>query len=356
MVENPINLDRKNETITLSVALLQSIFPNQKMNFIQIKDLKTKEIVTTQSVDYDGNGIIEEFLIQSNFQLNESKEFQISIVSKPQDFHSKVYASFIESKEGMQDFAWENDFIGYRFYGQERANIQGTGLAMDIWCKRVPDFLTDKWYTAGQSYHKDTGYGADHYNSGKNQGCGGSGILKNDSIYFSKSFYDFKIIENGPIRVVFELKFKDWSFDQNIIETKRITLDAGHFLNKIESSYNVDVEALGYKHAVSFVQRKDSDSQIEKDLGWFSCWESLGETKGNLGTAFIGLPNYLISITNRNNHLVSVIQPKAKSISTYYAGAAWDVFGAIHSKKDWFLFIKNNASCIENPCIIKIVK
>ena len=152
------------------------------------------------------------------------------------------------------------------------------------------------------------------------------------------------------------MSFEDIEFTIKIFHKNGLTIGAGHFLNKIESSYNVDVEALGYKHAVSFVQRKDSDSQIEKDLGWFSCWESLGETKGNLGTAFIGLPNYLISITNRNNHLVSVIQPKAKSISTYYAGAAWDVFGAIHSKKDWFLFIKNNASCIENPCIIKIVK
>ena len=37
VVENPINLNRQNETITLSVALLQSLFPNQKMNFIQIE-------------------------------------------------------------------------------------------------------------------------------------------------------------------------------------------------------------------------------------------------------------------------------------------------------------------------------
>lgn len=355
-VENPILVSRKNETITLSAVIIKKAFPHEKTPFIQVKDLKNNSILTTQSVDYDGDGIPDEFLFQSDFDPKEKKEFEIIRVSKAEIYTSKAYSAFMSSKEGMEDFAWENDCIGYRFYGQERAKLQGTGIAMDIWCKRVPDFLTEKWYVPGQNYHKDTGYGADHYNSGKNQGCGGSGIIRNDTLYFSKPFYDWKIIANGPIRLVFELKFTGWAFDKNCVETKRVTLDAGHYLNKIESRYSADITSLGYKHAVGFVQRDDSVNAIEKELGWFTSWESLGEAKGNLGTGFIALPTDGVEIKNINKHLVGVLEIETEKGVAYYAGAAWDEFGSIHSNKDWDSFIADRAMCIKNPCKVSLKK
>ena len=353
-VENPISLIRNNETITLSIEIIKKAFPEEKMNLIQVKDLKSNILLTTQSIDYDKDGITDEFLFQSNFNANEKKKFEINLIKKDTLSPSKVYATHMPTEEGMEDFTWENNFIGYRFYGQERAKIQSTGIAMDIWCKRVPDFLTEKWYAPSQNYHIDTGYGADHYSSGKNQGCGGSGIYINDSIHFSKPFYDWKIIANGPIRVVFELKFTGWDFNTNIIETKRVTLDAGHYLNKIESRYNSNIKSLGYKHAVGLVQRDDSDTKIEQDLGWIAGWESLGEAKGNLGTGFIALPNDLIEIKNINNHVVSIMQPKPEIGISYYTGAAWDEFGTINSKEKWSAFIENKAILIKNPCKVLV--
>ena len=355
-VENPISVIRNNEVITLSVDFIKKSFPNEKVNLIQVKDLKNNTFHTTQPIDYNNDGVFDEFLFQCDFNPNEKKQFELSIIKEEHSASSKVYATYMPSEEGMEDFTWENDYIGYRFYGQERSKIQGTGIAMDIWCKRVPDFLTEKWYMPSQSYHVDTGYGADHYNSGKNQGCGGTGIFTNDSIYFSKPFYDWKIIANGPIRTVFELKFTGWTLNNNIIETKRVTLDAGHYFNKIESSYSSEIDSLDFAHAVSFVQREDSDSKIEQNLGWMASWESLGETKGNLGTGFIALPSDIIEIKNINNHLVSLMKPKPKIGFTYYTGAAWDEFGSINSKKEWINFIENRTSCIYNPCIVSIKK
>ncbi|MBI9041444.1 MAG: DUF4861 family protein [Lutibacter sp.] len=223
---------------------------------------------------------------------------------------------------------------------------------MDIWCKRIPDLITEKWYVPSQNYHIDTGYGADHYSSGKSQGCGGTGILKNDSIYFSHPFYDWKIIANGPIRTVFELKFTGWAFHKSIVETKRMTLDAGYYFNKIESSYNSDMVSLGYKHAEGFVQRDDSETQIEKDLGWIASWESLAEGKGNLGVGFIALPSDILEIKNINNHVVSIMQPKSAIGISYYTGAAWDKFGSVTSKKDWISFVEHRTTFIKNPCKI----
>lgn len=353
-VENPISLIRNSETITLSAAFIKKAFPNLKVNTIEVKELNNNTLLTTQSIDYNEDGIPDEFLFQSDFSANEKKEFKLFIAEKDTLQLSKVYASFIDTKEGMEDFTWENDFIGYRFYGQERAKKQGTGIAMDIWCKRTPDFLTDKWYAPSQSYHIDTGYGADHYNSGKNLGCGGTGVIGNDSLSFSKSFYDWKIIANGPIRVVFELKFTGWTFNPNCIETKRITLDAGHYFNKIESSFNADISALGYKQVIGFVQRADSNTKIESDLGWIASWESLGETKGNLGTGFIALPSDIIEIKHMYNHVVSIMQPKQENGISYYTGAAWDEFGAIKSIQEWISFVEHKTLLIKNPCTVVI--
>ncbi|MRT94329.1 DUF4861 family protein [Ancylomarina sp. 16SWW S1-10-2] len=353
-VENPISLIRKSETITLSAAFIKKALPHEKVNFIQVRDLKSNTLLTTQPIDYNEDGIPDIFLFQTDFDPNEKKEFELSKLKKEHLSSSKVYVSYMPSEEGMEDFTWENDFIGYRFYGQERAQKQGTGIAMDIWCKRVPDFLTNKWYAPSQSYHIDKGYGADHYSSGKNQGCGGSGIFKNDSIYFSKPFSDWKIIAKGPIRVVFELKFTGWTLNNDIIETKRITLDAGHYFNKIESRYNSDIASLGYEHAVGFVQRDDSDTKIAQNSGWITSWESLGKANGNLGTGFIASAKDIIEIKNFNNHIISLMNPKPEIGISYYVGASWDEFGSVNSKKEWTLFVENRATLIKNPCKLSI--
>jgi hypothetical protein len=353
-VENPILSFRTNEVITLSAEFVKEVFLDKKVSSIQVKDLKSNTLLITQSIDYNLDGIVDEFLFQSDFKPHEKKEFALSSIPKDSAGTSKVYAVFMESEDGMGDFTWENDFIGYRFYGQVREKLQGTGIAMDIWCKRTSDFLTEKWYAPAQNYHIDVGYGADHYNSGKNQGCGGSGIYANDTLYFSRPFSDWKIIANGPIRVVFELKFTGWTLNDSIVETKRVTLDAGHYFNKIESSYSPDIITKEFAHAVGFVQRDDSETIVEKDQGWMASWESLGEGNGTLGTGYIASASDIAEIINYNKHVVSLMYAKQATKITYYTGAVWSEFGSVDSLKDWVGFIENRTDCLFNPCKINL--
>jgi hypothetical protein len=356
VVENPIPVIRTNETISLSADFVKMAFPNQNVNFIQVKDLKNDLFLITQAVDYNKDGIADEFLFQSNFASDEKKEFAISVRTDTLGYSSKVYASFEPTEMGMQDFTWENDYIGYRFYGLERAQKQGTGTAIDIWCKRIPDLLTNRWYEPDQSYHYDIGYGADHYAAKDNQGCGGSGIFLYDSIYFSQPFSSWKIIANGPIRTVFELEFTGWSFKDTIVETKRVTLDAGHYFNKIEDSYTLAEEFFEFKHAVGFVQREDSETRIEQNLGLMASWESLGENNGTLGTGFIALPDDIASIKTQNNHVYVFMNSTPELRSTYYTGAVWSEFGSITSLSEWERYIRNQSVCIQNPCKILLKK
>jgi hypothetical protein len=356
-VENPISVSRKNETIALSYKLLKKEFKKADIKFLQIKDIKQDKILLTQAIDYNQDGIIDEFLFQSDFNSKETKKFSISLSENNAPDSSLVYAAFISKPEGLGDFAWENDYIGYRMYGQARADAQGTGTAIDVWCKRLPDRLTDKWYTPGQSYHVDKGYGADHYASGKNQGCGGSGVYYNDQVYFSKSYSSWKIMANGPIRVVFELEFTGWQFENNDIkEVKRITLDAGQYFNQIESTYKLSDSTFAFSHAVGIVQRTDSESFIEKKEGWFGSWESLGENNGYLGCGFIAPVSIIIDIKNLNNHLFGLLVSKPGESIRYYTGAAWNEFGPVKSFEIWKTYIENKVQCINNKCIVSIRK
>ena len=81
-VENPIPLTRNNETITLSKELIKEAFPNQNVKFVQVKDLKKNKLLITQPVDYNNDGIIDEFLFQNNFNPNEKKKFALSLKRK----------------------------------------------------------------------------------------------------------------------------------------------------------------------------------------------------------------------------------------------------------------------------------
>jgi hypothetical protein len=350
-VENPINLNRANETITISTDLIKKIFPKQNTKYIEVKDLKTDKILVTQSIDLDQDGHIDEILFQSDFLNNEKKKFALSVIDQDTSFHSKVYAAYVPTEVGMDDFTWENDFIGYRFYGTTRAQKQGTGTAIDIWCKRCATSLTKKWY-AHEHYHDDIGYGADHYSSGKNQGCGGSGILVDDSIYYSKVFSDWKIISDGPIRTTFELTFTGWAIDTSLVETKRVSLDAGHYFNRIESSYHSRMDLSGLRPAIGIVQHEHTQHLIEIDKGLVACWEALDENNGELGTGFISSADNIKDIKTRNNHVFSFLQLTTQVNTLYYTGAAWSEFGTIHSLTEWKTYMENQALQIKYPCII----
>ncbi|MCG9791599.1 DUF4861 family protein [Flavobacterium algicola] len=360
-VVNPISISRDNETIAISSKLVKEQFPNLKIENLEITDNTNHQIQLSQAIDYDEDGITDEFLFQTNFSPKEIKYFSINpTADKPAA--SSVFSKFISKPEGLGDFSWENDYIGYRMYGQARADAQGTGTAIDVWSKKTSRRLTDEWYTTGQSYHVDKGYGADHYASGKNQGCGGSGIYYDGKVYYSKSYSAWKIIANGPIRLVFELEFTGWQGENSSLkETKRITLDAGQYFNQIESTYTSPTNEFKFSHAVGIAQRQDSQSFIDNKAGLFESWEKLiipaGRDNGSLGTGFIiDTDTNLIAIKNMQDHLFGVMKVKSNNKISYSTGAAWSEFGAIKTPELWKSYVQNKALCIANKCIISIEK
>lgn len=347
VVKNPLSVLRNAETISLSKEMIKSHFPQNEFNSFVIVDSGSKDKLTTQMIDLDQDDQFEEVLFQSDFGPNEKKVFILVPSNKSyKETQAIAYAAYVPN--GMQDFCWENDLIGYRFYGLEREQEQNTSSGIDIWCKRVPDNMTEKWYAEDYNYHEDLGEGADHYKVGKKRGCGGSGLIYNNTIHFANSFTQWKIIAKGPIRTIFEVEFFNWGSDLGIKETKRISLDAGQYLNKVEVQYS-EMDKKG-SHAVGITLRDKIDIISDTEKGMIATWEFLGENKGFLGCGMM-VPQ-LNQVKTIDDEIFSIIDIKANQTIEYYVGGAWSEYGEIQSFEDWQFYINQQFELKQHPCKI----
>ena len=158
-----------------------------------------------------------------------------------QPYPAVVFARYIP--ERFDDFAWENDRIAHRIYGPGLDSPAAGGTRMissgvDVWCKRVRYPIVDRWYVKGH-YHSDSGEGLDMYDVGTNRGCGGIGVWDGQKLLTSQNWKTWKVLANGPIRAVFELTYEPWDASNGVkvSETKRFTVDAGHNLDAIDSTF-----------------------------------------------------------------------------------------------------------------------
>ena len=89
------------------------------------------------------------------------------------------------------------------------------------------------------SYHIDHGNGLDYYKVGPTLGAGTSALLSNDSIVYPYCYKDYEILDNGPLRFTVKLVYNPLKVKENdnIIETRILSLDAGSQLNKITLTF-----------------------------------------------------------------------------------------------------------------------
>ena len=145
-----------------------------------------------------------------------------------------------------------------------------------------------------------------------------------DSLQRSENYYEWKIIAIGPIRTIFELRYKPWQMgDEKIGEVKRISLDAGANFNHIESRFDGNVK--NTMLAVGIVKcKRGGKATYAKNKNWLVYWENPHPKFGIIGCGVI-LPKGAVrgksAEDGENNFLLGKLNGK-NSIS-YYAGAGW---------------------------------
>ena len=304
-----------------------------------VKDSGSGGDIASQVFDSNLDGIPDEFIFQSGFGPRESRTFFVQ--STPKNRREVFSVTDVRFVEPRQDLAWENDRIAFRMYGPALAAEVNNGI--DVWTKRVKYLIVKKWYEGEEQtpkivYHEDYGEGADFFNVGRSLGCGGSGIWFENKVYQPGVFTSYKIISPGPIRVCFELYYGPWAFDgKRLTETKRITLDAGQNLNRIDVTYMDSSQSSQLEIACGLVKRNNTKSFENKSHGWMSLWGQTNDSlqNGYLGTGIVFEQSKLTRVTEDKDQYIMLGKTRIGSQYTYYAGAGWTRSGDFNTEEAW---------------------
>lgn len=338
---NPSGFARSAETIELQAEDLKPLGETNLQN-LHVKDAEGGEILC-QAVDNDGDAFRtpDSLIFQADFAAGETKRFTITAGAK-QVYKKEQFKAFGRfNRERFDDFAWENDKIAHRTYGEQLETWEGEPLSsstIDIWSKRTPRMVINDWYLA-DDYHADHGEGADFYSAGPSRGCGGSGLWAADRLWVSRNFVQSKVLANGPIRVMFELVYQPYEVNGvSVSETKRISLDAGSQFDRYEARYKSFTRpGQGVKlfPAVGLKKAKDEVVEADEKAGWLLKWESVEKGAGKQGLAMlVPSANFERRAEDALNHLL-VARAGEGETAIWWAGFCWDKAGSIQTPEAW---------------------
>ena len=338
-VTNSSPLLRKNELVSIGIKNLQ-IASNQ----LQVFEATTGTEVISQLVDTNQDSIFDEIIFQSDFQVNETKKFEIREGNSTLKSESRTFARFVP--ERIDDFAWENDKVAFRVYGPKAQQLALDGKkggtlssGVDCWLKKVDYPIIDKWYAGFVKekgyYHKDHGEGLDNYHVGISRGCGGTGVMLNGELISSLNYTNYNILCNGPLKTEFELAYAPYKVGNTMVtEHKTVSIVNGENFTKFTIKVN------GSDTLTTGITLHDKLGEISIDTtgAWISYWSPhFGE---ELGNSVIAHPKYFAgyskieSDTKDKSHILmhlKVIDGKVE----FYSGFTWTGSKQFKNKTEW---------------------
>ena len=316
-----------------------------------VMDAATSAIVNSQVLDNGKAG--RQLLFPVNLAAGDTHRYLVLPAARlaavpPADV--KTHARFVP--ERLDDFAWESDRTAHRMYGpaiikDPKEHLISSGV--DVWVKKVRSPVIDKWYK-GEDYHRDHGEGLDYYDVGSSRGCGGTTIYTGGALHNSSNYTSWKVLADGPLRAIFELRFAGWDAGngRQVSEVKRFSIDAGSNLTRVESRYaspSADPLTVG----VGIVQR-NGEGRYTTDAanGWSSYWQPPHGDDGVTGCAVIlpaGASGF--AVTDRQQLTLGTAQPGQPFV--YYFGAGWNKSGDFADAAAWEAYVRAYAQRLKAP-------
>lgn len=340
-VTNPIDSDRSGETVEVSWSEVQTALPEAAAGKLfvlnQAGDTLPCQVVTA------GMGQPQSLIFQVSLSANATESFRICSSDDSVRFAPQVFGRFVP--ERMDDFAWENNLIGYRMYGPA---LQATGEisnGIDVWQKRTSKLVVDQWYKNGD-YHVDHGEGLDCYKVGRTLGAGAMAPYLNDTIWLGNNYVTYKVLDNGPIRVSFELTYAPYlAGSDSVVEKRIISLDANTRFNRVTEIYDRSMPV------VAGIVLREGGERIETEH-YVAYWEPECGADGNTGIGMI-FPEKMVSSLENCGHLLAEASVEANQPFTYYTGAGWSKAGT-EDADAWFDEVDEAYVKLSNPLQVKI--
>jgi pectinesterase len=374
-VTHDLAIARPAETIAVAWKDVNQALPHAKVNHLVVRDAAGRKLpyqvtnVAPEAKDPRAEGVAYgDLLFQHDFAAGEkSATFTVEKTEAVQlPFPPQAFARYVP--ERLDDFAWENDKIAHRTYGpalgapdvEKRGKEVLVTSGLDIWSKSVTYPIVDRWYNVGHDhYHHDEGEGMDMYNVGTSRGCGGTGVWDGQKLHVGRNYKTWKVVANGPIRAIFELAYEAWDANGlKVAEVKRFTVDAGHNLDQIDSTFTIEganeaTIAIGiFKNSADRGQDpKITYTPNQKD-GWVAQWEEQ-KTNGSLGEAVV-VPGGIAGLTDDAvNHLILVKAVSGQPVH-YYVGAGWSKQGEFTTAQSWNEYVAACAARAKSPIKVAV--
>jgi pectinesterase len=358
--DNALPIDRAEEIVTVPWSTVLSKLPGAAPTKVRVIDGDGHELLS-QVVDDNGDGTFDALLFQASFLAKESRRFTIEGAT-PATMAPRVH---IRHDEPRDDIAWESDRGAWRIYGEglKKTSSAMSSSGIDVWSKKTRALIVDKWYDKGHdSYHVDTGEGADFFDVGETLGAGGTAIWKGDTIYRADNFKAWKIINNGPLRATFELRYDPWNAaGLSVSEVKRISVDAGQMMYREESTFKVENGATtAVPYVIGLVKRPGlvgSTSKVNA-WAWVSAWGPTAPKNGGhgeIGTAVL-LPRERVSDWKEvHGHYLAVTSATSGKPVVHYIGAAWTAAGDVTSPQAWWRYLDAFGQRLSSPVSVTLL-
>jgi Domain of unknown function (DUF4861) len=358
VVRNALARPRGGETVEVPASALRPLAADGDLARLHVFDPGSGKEILAQGVDEDGDGKEDTLVFQADLPAGGERAFAVPTgerrVYRKEDF--RVYGRFV--RERHDDFAWENDRVAHRMYGEALetwAQEPLTSSTLDVWVKRTRRLVLNDWYMA-DDYHRDHGEGADFYSAGPSRGCGGSGIWSDGQLRGSRNFRGSRVLAAGPIRLVFELRYLPWDIGggRAVSERKRVTLDAGSNFNRFDNLYTVAGGAGEPSWAAGIKKAAGADVRIEKAAGWIRTWEPIRDGNGHLGCVVLLDPAAVVDVTEAAGNVLAVARPGAGGRASYHAGSAWDRSGDFAGVAEWDRQVQETAERVRSPLQVEV--
>ncbi|MFC5282074.1 DUF4861 domain-containing protein [Pedobacter alpinus] len=348
-VENSSKLNKTAETIEIDWKRLSKL-KDLNFNEIIVKEESSGKEIPSQII-YNGEKNPQSIIFQTNINAQSSQKFLIT-KGTPAKYETKVYGRQVP--ERFDDFAWENDKVAFRMYGEALEGKAGMAKGIDFWAKRTSGLVINKWYKS-DNYHKDNGEGVDAYHVGITLGAGNASPIVGNEIIYPINYSEYEILDNGPIRFSFKLSYKPYLVNgKNVTETKTISLDAGSQLNKVVNNYVTDgalqIAAGVTKHKNNGVKKMD------KAANYVAYWDQAdgGTVNGFMGVGVVYPLSNVKETKESDQHVFMVVEPDKNKNVSYYQGGGWSKSGNFEKPEAWFSYLENFSENLKNPLTVKV--
>jgi len=349
-IVNPTSTNRKEEVAAISWKDISLKYPSiDTTNFKVINSITKKEVPF--QLEFHGEKMVQNLLVQVDLAPKGSIKLIVQ-KGKPSSQVTKTYGRYVPERK--DDFAWENDKIAFRMYGKALEQTpKEMAYGIDVWVKSTSRMVINERYKRGK-YHDNLGDGMDYYHVGYTCGAGNSYPYVNDSIYYSKNYVRWKVLDNGPLRTTFSLVYDDWDVaGMKVNAIKTISLDAGSQLNRVEALYNYTDKPM-MDLIVGIIKRKDQGTMLlDEKQGIMGYWEPQMGEDGITGVGTI-VTNPVIKMKVDDTQVLTQATTQKDKPFVYYTGAVWNKANVLTTASAWFSYLEAYKNRIENPLKVTV--